>query len=351
MLLHNRMSDFPTTIGDEPALDEVLTRPREELVRSIRSLASPLVILGAGGKMGPTLALLAKRAADAAAHPLEICAISRFSDAASRDWLERNGIRTIACDLLAREELARLPDSTNLVYLVGLKFGTQQDPASTWAINTLVPAFVAERYRSARIVALSTGNVYPLAETSIGGVTEAHPLTPAGEYPNAAVARERILQFYSQKQGTPISLLRLLYAVELRYGVIMDIGRKVCSGQEIDLATGFFNCIWQGDANEFILRAFELAQSPPSVWNLCRPEIFSVRKIALRFADLLGTTARFRGEESATALLASPRPLLDQLGEPPTPIEPILRWTADWIKRGGRSLGKPTHFEVRDGQY
>jgi nucleoside-diphosphate-sugar epimerase len=338
-------------IHTEPELEDVLTQPAATLVEFIRTVSSPLLILGAGGKMGPTLALLARRAADAAGHKLEIVAVSRFGDAGSRRWLEERGVKAVGHDLLDGQALSRLPDAENLIYLVGLKFGTSQNPAATWAMNTLVPARVCERFPRSRIVALSTGNVYPLSPANGGGAAEADALTPLGEYANAAVARERIFEFHSQRNGTLLTLLRLFYAVELRYGVLVDIARKVHAGEPIPLGNGSFNCIWQGDANEMVLRSLALVASPPSVWNLCRPEVFSVRQSALQLGELLGRPPVFSGTESATALTGNAASLCAKLGAPRTPMDVMLRWTAHWVKHGGRDLGRPTHFEVRDGNY
>jgi nucleoside-diphosphate-sugar epimerase len=342
--------DLPEFIYDDAELDEILTRPSAELVKSICSLQTPLVILGAGGKMGPTLAVLARRAAEAANHHLEVIAVSRFSDDRARQWLEERGVRTLNADLLDRDSLAKLPDSANVVYLVGLKFGTAQNPSLTWAVNTLAAAHAAERYAGARIVALSTGNVYPLVSTATSGATETHPLTPLGEYANAAVARERVFDYFSRKDGTRIALMRLNYAVELRYGVLVDIARKIWSGEPVDLSNGFFNCIWQGDANDMIVRAFKLAASPSLAWNLTGP-VLRVREVAEQSARLLGKPVQFVGAESDTALLSDSRRLWAEVGPPPTATEDVLRWTAHWVKSGGRSLGKPTHFEVRDGSF
>jgi nucleoside-diphosphate-sugar epimerase len=338
-------------IQSEDQLDSVLTLPRPALIEFIRSVSSPLVVLGAGGKMGATLAVLARRAADAAGSKLEIIAVSRFSDEAVRRRIEEQGVKTRCADLLEPESVRDLPDSANLIYLVGLKFGTTENPSMTWAVNTLAPANAAGRYRSARIVALSTGNVYPNVPVDSGGVKESHPLKPLGEYPNAAVARERVFEYCSRKNGTPVAVIRLNYAVELRYGVLVDIARKVWTGEPIDLANGSFNCIWQGDACEMILRALSLASNPPSAFNLCCPTIVSVREVASKFAVLFDRPARFTGSESGTALLSDPAKLCAQLGPPATSLDTVIRWTADWVRSGGRYLDKPTHFEVRDGQY
>jgi dTDP-4-dehydrorhamnose reductase len=341
----------PADLGTEEQLDDVLTRPGASLVDFIKSVAGPLLVLGAGGKMGPTLAVLARRAAEAAGHPLEVVAVSRFKDTRSRDWLEGRGVKTLSADLFNPGDLEKLPDATSIIYLVGLKFGTEQNPAATWAANTIIPTRVAERFARARIVALSTGNVYPLSAVKRGGSVETDVLTPLGEYPNAAVARERIFEFHSQTHATAVTLLRLFYAVELRYGVLVDIAQKICASQPLDLANGYFNCIWQGDANDMILRALPLAGSPPSVWNLCRPEIFSVRDVATRLGQLLDRVPQFTGAEASTALLGNSSRLCAQLGTPAVRIDEMLSWISAWIKHGGRNLDRPTHFEVRDGKY
>jgi nucleoside-diphosphate-sugar epimerase len=338
-------------IQTESELEEILTRPHPELIEFIRTLSGRLLILGAGGKMGPTLAVLARRATEAAGRQLSIVAVSRFSDASGRTWLETRGIETQSCDLLDETALRALPDAENVVYLVGLKFGTVQNPAATWAINTLVPARVCQRYPHSRIVALSSGNVYSLSDVKGSGSMETDAIRPLGEYPNAAVGRERIFEFCSRQQGTRVALLRLCYAIDLRYGVLSDIARWVNSGPPVSLANGYFNCIWQGDANEMALRALALADSPPTVWNVCRPERFSVREVANRLGELLNRSPAFNGREEATALLADASKICAALGAPRVPMETLLRWTAHWVKQGGRDLGKPTHFEVRDGNY
>jgi nucleoside-diphosphate-sugar epimerase len=344
-------SSAADVISTEEELDERLARPGAELCAFVHTLGPRLVILGAGGKMGPTLAVLARRAADAARHPLDVIAVSRFSDDTTRQWLETRGVQTLAVDLLDRHAVARLPDATHVIYLVGYKFGTAQNPARTWAVNTLVPAHVAERYPHAATVALSTGNVYPLVPAPGGGSVETDRLTPLGEYANAAVARERIFEFHAQNNGTPLVLLRLNYAVDLRYGVLVDIARKVHAGETVDVTMGYLNCIWQGDANDMILRARALAQQPLRVVNLTGPDILSVRALALRFGELLGRPVCLAGAEASTALLSDSSRACTLLGRPPTSVEQVVRWTAHWIQHGGRLYDKPTHFETRDGSY
>jgi nucleoside-diphosphate-sugar epimerase len=342
---------LPDCIRSQDELDELLTRPQPELITFIRKLPGPLLILGAGGKMGPTLAVLAKRAAEAAGHPLEVLAASRFSDADARRWIETRGVGTLSLNLLDRDAVARLPDASQVVYLVGQKFGTAQNPAQTWAVNALIPAYIAERYQSVPIAALSTGNVYPLVAVPGPGSVETDGLTPLGEYANAGVARERIFEFFAHVHGTPLVLLRLNYAVELRYGVLLDIARKVHVGEPVDVTMGYFNCIWQGDANDMILRALGLARNPPLALNLTGSAVLSVRDLAMQFGELLGCTPHIIGQEADTALLSNVAKACALLGIPPTPVHQILRWTAEWVKQGGRTLNKPTHFETRDGKY
>lgn len=330
-------------MNTEAELEDALTRPRPVLADFVRTLKGPLVILGAGGKMGPTLAVLAKRAGD-----LRVIAVSRFSDSRAKEALKKAGVEALEADLLNRNSFAKLPDAENIIYLVGLKFGTAQNPALTWAINTLVPAYAAERYPNARMVALSTGNVYPLVSVKSGGATEDHPLTPVGEYANAAVARERVFEYCAQEYKTSLTLLRLNYAVELRYGVLVDIARRVWAGEPIDVGNGYFNCIWQGDANEFILRSLGIE---PGAWNLTAPGVLGVRNVAEQFGNLFAKKARFIGEEADTALLNNPERICKRLGQPPTSLQTMIGWIADWVREGGRDLGKPTHYEVRDGSY
>jgi len=345
------MEALPEIITDESQLDAVFTAPSVALREFIADVSSPLVILGAGGKMGPTLAVLAKHAADLAGHPLEVIAVSRYSSQAARQWLENNGVQTITADLLKPADWATLPDTENVIYLVGQKFGTEENPGLTWAMNTLVPANACERYRDARMVALSTGCVYPLVPVTSGGATETTAPEPVGEYASACMARERLFEFHSAKHGTAITLIRLNYAVDVRYGVLHDIAQNIHRGQAIDLAMGHFNCIWQGDANERILRSLALCDSPPRILNLTAPETLSVREVATRLGELMDREATFNGTEAETSWLSNPQAALDEFGPLNVPLETMLQWTAHWTTHAGRSLGKPTHFEVRDGKY
>ena len=342
---------FPPTIQNEIELLQWMTRPSPALLKAIPRIKSPLLILGAGGKMGPSLSLLARRAADAAGHALDIIAVSRFSDPQIRIWLDHQQITTISADLMDPTAFQQLPECENLIYMIGQKFGTSQNPAKTWAINTLPPAYCVQRYPQARIVALSSGNVYPFVRVDGEGSRESDPLTPTGEYANSCIARERIFEYWSAKQQTSIILLRLSYALDLRYGVLVDIARKIFQGQPLDVSMGKVNCIWQGDANDMILRSLELAGQPPAIINLTGTEWFSLRDLAHRFGEYFNCEPEFSGEESGTALISNTEFMVAKLGAPHTPVESLLRPTAEWIRSGGRLLDKPTHFEVRDGAY
>jgi len=344
------MRDFPATLPDEAALDDWMSRPSDALVSFISTLRGPLVVLGAGGKMGPSLCVLARRAAEAAGHAFDVVAVSRFSDPDVQTWLEARGVRTQVCDLMS-DDLGALPDAENVLYLVGLKFGTQQAPARTWAVNTLIPARVTERYAGSRIVALSSGNVYPLVPVDSGGSVEGDALTPLGEYPNACVARERLFQYGSEEHGTPGVVVRLNYATDLRYGVLVDLAQQIAAGQPVDVTMGFLNCIWQRDANDAVIRSLALAETPMRPLNLTGTERLSVRDLAEALAERMGRSVEIVGDEAPTALLSDVAQMVGTLGAPETPLDAVLDWTAAWVAGGGPTLGKPTHFEVRDGQY
>ena len=341
----------PDTIETEDKLDEVLTRPRPVLVDMIRRVRGPLVVLGASGKMGPTLAVLARRAAVEAGIDLDVIAVARFTDPAARDWLEQRDVTTVACDLLDRAAVDRLPDAGDVIYMAGRKFGTADNPELTWAMNVLPPEYVVERYSGSRIAAMSTGCVYPLVPVVSGGSREQDALEPLGEYANACVARERVFEYCSQRFQTPVVQIRLNYALDLRYGVLVDIATRVYNRQPVDLTMGYLNCIWQGDANEMIIRSLELADLPPVALNITGPETLAVRDVALRFGEIFGREPEISGTEGEMALLNDASTALARFGPPATSLDTVMRWTAEWIQRNGRLLGKPTHFEVTDGRY
>ena len=334
----------------EAERETALTTPSDALIRQMKGMAGTLMIVGAGGKMGPTLAVLAARAVAASGSKLKIIAVSRFSDPAQKEWLQARNISTISADLLDDGDVKELPDADFVVSLAGKKFGTSVDPSETWAVNCLASASVCKRFRGSSIVALSTGNVYPVVPLDSGGSNEDDALIATGEYSAAAIGRERVLQYFATHQGVKIAIIRLNYAVDMVYGVLMDIGRKVMEGEPIDLQMGYLNCIWQGDANEAVLRLLPYVQSPANVYNLSGP-LLSVKKIALEFGDHLKIAPQFSGVEKNGALLTNSSKLNRLLGEPTTPISTVIKWTAQWLKNNGRSLGKPTKFEVSDGKY
>lgn len=338
-------------IRTEHELEDFLARPNEGDKTALAAMdGQTLAILGAGGKMGPSLARRARRAATEAGANVRILAISRFSEKGLRKELEASGIETIACDLLA-DDLQPLPDAANVLFMAGRKFGSTGNESLTWAMNALLPARAAERYRSSRFVAFSSGNVYPLLPIASGGATEETPAGPVGEYAQSVLARERVFQHYSTTFGTPAIMLRLNYAIDLRYGVLRDIGLKVFERRPVDVTMGAVNVIWQGDANSVALRAFEVASAPSAPLNLTGPETLSVRWLASRFGRIFGIEPEFTGQESATALLNNAARCHRLFGYPSVCIEQLIEWTAAWISAGGRSLNKPTHFEARDGKF
>jgi nucleoside-diphosphate-sugar epimerase len=271
--------------------------------------------------------------------------------AVSRNITAEPGIEAIRCDLLAREELELLPDSLNVLYLAGRKFGSSGNPELTWAMNTVVPAMVAERFRGSRIVAFSTGNVYPFRNVASGGSAESDPPAPVGEYAQSCLGRERVFEYYSGRDGSPCLLFRLNYAVDLRYGVLVDIARKVYAGAPVELGVPAFNVIWQRDANSYALRSLEYCTTPPRILNVTGPEILRVRDVANWFTGRFGRECRFQGSEGATALLSDASTCFELMGAPEVTATRLMEMVAGWIEAGGASLDKPTHFEVADGRF
>lgn len=346
------MSDTGRPPATEFELMERLTAPTDDTITAVARLDGDVLVLGAGGKLGPSLALLLHRSLAQAGIARRVICVSRFSDANTAMALGRAGIRTIAADLMDRRELERLPDAPHVYYLAGSKFGTTANPPLAWAMNALLPAMVAERYRNARIVALSTGNVYPVVPPSSGGATEETPPEPVGEYAQTCLARERVLEYVSQKHGAQILLVRLNYACDLRYGVPLDIALRVASGEPVDVTMGHFNVVWQGDVNRVLIRSMELCSCPPAILNVTGPDTLSVREAALRIARTLGRPEpTFVGEEAPLALLSSAGRCWNLYGPQRVTSEQLLDWTAHWVMHGGPTLGKPTHFEVTDGRF
>ena len=338
---------LPERFDSIDSLDEFLTRPSAALVATLERVPGDIAILGVGGKMGPTLARLAKRAAPSR----RVIGVARFSDASVRSGLEAAGVETLACDLLDREALAALPEVPNIVFAAGHKFGATGNPGLTWAMNTHVPALVAERYRGARIVAFSTGNVYALSRIGGQGANEATPASPVGEYAQSCLGRERMFEYFSGKHGTPGRIVRLNYAIDMRYGVIADIAGKVIRGEPVDVTMGHVNVIWQGDANAQVLRALAHCTTPSTPINCTGPETVSIRWLAAELAARMGKQAHVTGQEAETALLSDTTRATALFGYPLVPLGRMMDWVADWVSGGGASFNKPTKFEVRNGAF
>lgn len=339
---------FPTRFEGEEALEDYLATPSRDLGRDLARVEGDLMILGVGGKMGPTLARLARNALPASRR---VIAVARFSEPAVRASLERHGVETIACDLLDREALARLPQCPNIIFMAGHKFGAGHDYGLTWAMNTHVPALVAENFRASRIVAFSTACVYPFVPVTSQGASEDEPLAPPGEYANSCVGRERMFQYFSGKYGTPGRLFRLSYAIDCRYGVLADVALKVWRGEPVDVTMGHVNVIWQGDANAQALRCLAAATVPTSPLNVSGPETTSIRWLAEEFGRRFGKPATITGSEAPTAWLMNTGEAERLFGYPRVPLKQQVAWVADWISREQRLYGKPTKFEARDGKY
>lgn len=338
-------------IETELQLEELLATPNAHDIEAMQRLGGNVMVLGAGGKMGPSLIRRCKRAVDAAGGQKRVIAVSRFSSMQARVELEKSGVETIACDLLHREDVDRLPDCANVLYLAGRKFGSTDRTDLTWASNAIVPAYVAHRYQTSRIVVFSTGNVYPFMTVASGGSVESDALDPRGEYANSCLGRERVFEYFSHEFGTKCLLFRLNYAVDLRYGVLVDIARKVYTGEPVDLTVGHFNVIWQGDANSYALRSLELCEAPPRALNVTGAEICSVRETAEFFAARFARSVIFQGEEAGVALLNNAALCQQLLGAPDVALGELQEMVAHWVERGGASLNKPTKFEVTDGKF
>lgn len=334
---------------NEAELEDRLSKPTHADIEAMARLGGDLLVLGAGGKMGPSLVRLAQRATVAAGVEREIVAVSRFSDSRVADTLEDEGIRVIAADLLERGGLDLLPEVPNVVLMAGRKFGTASDPTVTWAANALLPGLVMRRFARSRLVVFSTGNVYPMVPVANGGSREDDPLGPVGEYAQSAMARERILGFLSEQQRTPIAIMRLNYAVELRYGVLRDLADRIWQREPIDLTMGHVNLIWQRDANSIALRLLAHCTVPPLVLNVTGAATLSVRELAGRLGSHLGVEPRFTLRESATALLSDASRCHELFGPPTVEIETVIEWVADWVREGRASFNMPTHFKERGG--
>ncbi len=339
--------ELPGSFADEEALEEFMTRPSRALVSSLAGLNGDIMVLGVGGKMGPTLARLAKRAAPSKT----IFGVARFSEPGLREKLERQGIKTIQADLLDRRSLAELPEVENVVFMAGRKFGSTGSESLTWAMNTFMPGLVAEKFHASRIVIFSTVCVYPFVGINSGGAGEDLAPNPPGEYAQSCVGRERMFQHFSSALDTPGCIIRLSYAIDMRYGVLFDVASSVFNERIIDLKMGHANVIWQGDANAQILMALNHCSIPAWPLNLSGRSVTSIKWLAEEFAKRMGKQARFSGVPESSAWLANSDKAVSLFGEPVVPMDKMIDWCADWVVKGGVNLGKPTHYEVRDGTY
>ena len=342
---------LPERINSDAELDDVLASPSEADLDCASRLRGDVLILGASGKMGPSLAQRLHRAIERVGSSSRVIAASRFSSPPVRAALDAAGIETIACNLLDPRQIAALPRCENAIFLAGRKFGTTDRTDLTWATNTVAPARVAEHLRGSRMVVFSTGNVYVLSPNDGPAPTEDDPPAPIGEYAQSCLGRERIIEFISRQEGMPAVIFRLNYAVDLRYGTLVDIARRVFTGEPIDLTMGFFNAIWQGDANSYALRSLELCSTPPAILNVTGPERISVREIAQWFGAAFARPPCFVNSEGPMALLSDSSRCRARLGEPAVPLAVLQQWVAYWVQSGGSSLNKPTQFEVVDGRF
>jgi nucleoside-diphosphate-sugar epimerase len=342
---------LPEYLHTETELEDALAEPSAADLDCVSRLTGDVLILGAGGKMGPSLARRIRRAVESTGARIEVIAASRFSSAVARAQLDAADIRTVACDLLNRADVVALPRVPNVLFLAGRKFGTLDRSDLTWAINTVAPAMVAEHLRQSRMVVFSTGNVYPLVPATGTGSKEDDPPAPVGEYAQSCLGRERVVEFVSREHGLRALMFRLNYAVDLRYGTLVDIARRVFNGDPVDLTVGFFNAIWQGDANSYALRSLELCSSPSVVLNVTGAERIGVCEVAEWFGAVFGRAPRFVNREGPVALLSDSSLCRARLGEPDVTLARLKQWVARWVETGGASLDKPTHFEVADGRF
>ena len=332
-------------------LYQELLRPSEELIADITSLDGDILILGVGGKMGPALAKLAKQAIDIAGAQKKVIGVARFSEPELQATLEQQGITTYAADLLNDEHLQTLPESRNVLYLAGTKFGTTGKESFTWAMNTYLPGRVAEKYKNSHIVVFSTGNVYPLTPIDSGGPTEKQLPEPIGEYAQSCLGRERVFQYFASVYNTPTLIYRLNYANDVSYGVLLDIAKAVKEDRPIDLRMGYVNVIWQGDANEMAIRSLKHCSTPSKILNIAGPETASVRMLAEKFGSMLNKKPNFINEEQSTALLSNGSESFRLFGHPKVSLQQMIEVIFRWVTEGGKTLNKPTHFQEREGKF
>lgn len=338
-------------INNVHELDLKLSQPSQALMEDLKKLEGDILILGLGGKMGPSLATLALNAINEAGLSKSVIGVSRFSNKKMQEDLQSAGVETIAGDLLDDAFLSSLPDCKNVIYMAGNKFGTAGNEHFTWAMNAYLPGRVAEKYKNSRIVVFSSGNIYPFLPNDSKGANEQVPPAPIGEYAQSCLGRERVFEHFSIKNETPMLIYRLNYALDLRYGVLIEIAKSVFEGKPIDLTTGYANIIWQGDANGFALRSLLHCAVPAKKLNITGPEIISIQWLGNRFGELMDREVKFVGEPAPTALLNDASHSFELFGKPQTELHQIIDWTAKWVVAGGEELNKPTHFQERQGNF
>jgi len=343
--------ELPKQITSEEQLDQALATPYPELAQMMRRLDGDVMILGVGGKMGPSLAHLARNACAEAKVPKRIIGVSRFSDVSLREKLHRVGVETIPCDLMDADAVDALPKVKNIVFMAGRKFGAVGSETLTWMINAVVPGHVARAFKDSNVVVFSTGCVYALESAASGGSVESDPPAPVGEYAYSCLGRERIFEHYSRRHGTRSLLFRLNYAIDLRYGVLLDIAQDVHARRPVDLSVSVVNVIWQGDANNRALLCLEHTASPPAILNVTGPEMLTVPALAQEFARVFGVGVEFRGTDAGKAYLSNAARSVSLFGPPRVSVPQMIEWVAEWVQRGGRTLSKPTQFRVSDGQF
>lgn len=332
-------------------LEHELTTPSQDLIDFIRDLEGDIVVLGAGGKVGPSVAIMAARAVSEAAVDKQVFGVSRFSDQQARDSLESYGVSTVPADLTDDTALSGLPDAANVIYMAGNKFGTTGNEHFTWAMNSYLPGRIAQRYKTSRIVAFSTLLVYPMVDVTHGGSREHDAPAGYGEYAASCVGRERVFEHFALENDTPLLLFRLGYSIETRYGVLQEVAQAVRDGQPIDLSMGHASVIWQQDVAEYAIRSLGLASTPPRRLNITGPEIVSIRWLAERFAEKFGTQASFLGAESGNAYVLDGSSLQSEFGFPSTTVSQMIDRVAAWTAASAPTIGKPTKFQQRNGQF
>ena len=335
----------------EELLNEKLATPSSKLIEDMKKIQGDIMVLGAGGKMGPTLCLLAQNAIKAAGGKQKVIAVSRFTDTIAADLLKSNGVQCISVDLMEPGAINTLPEAENVIFMAGRKFGTNGQEALTWAMNTWLPSLAAEKFKRSKIIVFSSGNIYPMVSLNSGGATEETPAGPGGEYGMSCLGRERMFEYAANTYGTNVFIYRLNFAIDLRYGVLYDIASRIMAGEPVSLTMACFNCIWQGDANEIAIRALLHTGSPAVKMNVTGPELVSVRYAAEEMGKLLGKKPVYEGAEADNAYISNSMRSIEAFGYPTVSMKTMIQWQAEWILSGGRALGKPTHFEERKGKY